>query len=189
MMAADATSTTEVEDLLGKASDTIGSLLKLVSLIRQITTQDRFAHAPEHEFEHLLDSSDINHVKERFPKLDKPESQWLLRKLGRAIAARRQILQHYQEHKQQTGVVHPKTTHGPSEMVAPEVAIEDVVAASGKLLYTPIMTSSLNDAFSLPLLKDIKQIHQDEDALSAPFVLLSSRSSPNGPGTAMPTMI
>ncbi|KAI0150957.1 hypothetical protein BJ166DRAFT_378545 [Pestalotiopsis sp. NC0098] len=94
------TEITEVEDLLGIASDTIGSLLRLVILVRKATPRDRHAHALRDQHEPFTDLFDINYVRERYPKLDRPESQWLLERLGRAITIRRQFLRYFREHKE-----------------------------------------------------------------------------------------
>jgi hypothetical protein len=49
------------------------------------------------------DRFDIGHVAEKFPKLDKPEQEWLKVRLGRAISQRRQFIRYCREHNDKLG--------------------------------------------------------------------------------------
>lgn len=175
----------EVGELIGIASDAIKNLLKLVFLVRQTTEHCQFAHAREHEFKPLLDSLDTNHVEERFTKLRNPESQWLLQRLGRAIALRRRVLQYIQDRKSQTGDSLAGTLHGlPATVEALEISAEastlggsrlevDVIqgskATSEEVDSAPTMTSQDNNAPHLPLLSEIKMMNQHEGSFKCPL--------------------
>jgi hypothetical protein len=87
----------ESQDVLDAISDCIRSLLKISILIRKATPRDRFARALQGD-NPFIDQFDVNHVAERYPKLNKPDSDWLCARLGRAITKRRQFLRYSQEH-------------------------------------------------------------------------------------------
>ncbi|KAI8956283.1 hypothetical protein F4801DRAFT_10365 [Xylaria longipes] len=87
----------ESQDILDVISDCIRSLLKISILIRKATPRDRFARALQGD-DPFIDQFDINYVAEKHSKLNKPESEWLCARLGRAITKRRQFLRYSRQH-------------------------------------------------------------------------------------------
>lgn len=174
--------TTEVEDILGIASDTIGSLLRLIMLVRKATPRDRHAHALRDHNEPFPKTFDINHVKERYPKLDRPGSEWLLDRLGGAITSRRQFLRYFREHKERLlgGSLHQSDSLKPHSVKAstfdhsrfiknnnlPLEHAEDSENAADTASYTSVTTSvdvpSEDRRLNLPALVDVKQRWSEE---------------------------
>lgn len=95
-----ATTTTELEDLLGIASDTVGSLLRFLLLVDKFATRDHDVHALKSQYGTPPDSSDTDYVRMRYPKLDNPENKWLLKRLAQAITARQNFMSSPRRHKQ-----------------------------------------------------------------------------------------
>lgn len=82
--------TTEIEDLMGIASNTVRCLLRLIKLVQRAPPRhpDDFAVGRQPD---LMISFDADYVRECHPKLDRPETRWLVERLGRAITTRRQF--------------------------------------------------------------------------------------------------
>ncbi|KAI1122742.1 hypothetical protein F5Y10DRAFT_270798 [Nemania abortiva] len=95
------TERTESQDILDVITDFIRTLLKIGALIRRITPPDRFSRALQ-SGDPLMDQFDINYVAERYPKLNRPDSEWLCARLGRAITKRRRFLRHVRENSNRT---------------------------------------------------------------------------------------
>lgn len=88
--------TSELQELFESAAETITSLFKLSIVIRNATFRDRYARAMAATKEPLIDSFDISHVGDKFPRLRR--TPWLEKRLGKAITQRRQYLKYCQEH-------------------------------------------------------------------------------------------
>lgn len=92
----------EAQDILEVILECVRSLLRLSILIRKATLRDRWDRALQKQQDDRLDDSfDIRHVGEKFPKLDRPENEWLKIRLGRAITQRRQFIRYCRKHKDQ----------------------------------------------------------------------------------------
>lgn len=88
--------TTELQELFESAAETITSLFKLSTLIRNATSRDRYARAMVAAKEPLDDSFDISQVGHKFPRVHK--TPWLEQRLGKAITLRWQYLKYCHEH-------------------------------------------------------------------------------------------
>ncbi|KAK0334423.1 hypothetical protein LTR02_010162 [Friedmanniomyces endolithicus] len=81
------------------AGDVITSLLKVSVLLRSATTRDRYARAAAASESHaFVPDFDIRHVKDEYPKVGK--RPWLAKRLGTAIAQRRQFLRYSKDHSE-----------------------------------------------------------------------------------------
>jgi hypothetical protein len=90
----------EAQDILAVIEDCVRSLLRLAILIKKASPRDRWNRALQRQQDNNLDDSfDIRHVGEKFPKLARPENEWLRFRLGRAITQRRQFIRYSREHK------------------------------------------------------------------------------------------
>lgn len=67
-------------------------------IIRNATPRDRYIKANSSTNNPFIDSFDIAHVGHKFPKVDCEGQEWLKRRLGKAIAQRRQFLKYCREH-------------------------------------------------------------------------------------------
>lgn len=114
----------EASDILEVATDCIQSLLRISILIGKATPRDRFSKAFDHQREAFLDQFDINYVAERYPKLSRPESQWLCERLGRANTKRRQFLRYCREHHER--LAHDRDGKEVSKNVASLPAERDI---------------------------------------------------------------
>lgn len=90
----------EVHELCTEMEETITQLFRISSLIRQTSPTDTFAKALNRTRYLFNDQFDIAHVGEKYPKLLNDDYAWLRRRLGRAIAQRRQYLTYIREHRQ-----------------------------------------------------------------------------------------
>ncbi|KAK4165605.1 kinase-like domain-containing protein [Cladorrhinum sp. PSN259] len=88
------------QQMLQAAIECCRGLLKTSVLIRKATSRDRFQKAMQKIGDPYLEQFDVAHVWEKYPKLRKPELQWLLERLGRAITARRHFLRYCREHQE-----------------------------------------------------------------------------------------
>jgi hypothetical protein len=89
-----------VEDLSLSVSDCITSLLKVSTLLRKVTTRDRYAQALASKHDALPPEYavfDRRHVAEKFPKVQ--QQQWLCDRLANAITTRRRYLRYAQRHQ------------------------------------------------------------------------------------------
>ncbi len=89
----------EFSEIFGTVKNSITSLMQTSILIRNATPRDRFVKAQistEHPF---LESFDIAHVGHKYPKVESEGREWLKRRLGKAIAQRRQYLKYCREHQ------------------------------------------------------------------------------------------
>lgn len=96
----------QAHEVLRAAVECCRGLLKTSMLIRRATTRDRFNTALRKTEDPFDDQFDINHVQEKYPKLRKPESKWLLNRLGRANTSRRQFLRYCREHQDSLSASH-----------------------------------------------------------------------------------
>ncbi|KAK4501026.1 hypothetical protein PRZ48_006832 [Zasmidium cellare] len=106
--------TTELSELCLAAGDTISSLLKVAALLRKATGRDRYAKAAAAVDDPFLESFDIKHVAEKFPKLDR--MPWLRDRLGKANVQRRQYLRYARKH-------HERLAHEPEGSAQPAPAM------------------------------------------------------------------
>lgn len=113
--------TSELEELFASTEETITSLFKISIVIRNATCRDRYTRAMAAAKEPLDDSFDISHVGHKFPHIHK--TPWLEKRLGRAIAQRRQYMKYSKEHhdKLSSGMLHDQETqyskHGMNKQV------------------------------------------------------------------------
>ncbi|KAH6612317.1 hypothetical protein B0J18DRAFT_441861 [Chaetomium sp. MPI-SDFR-AT-0129] len=89
----------DAREILGAAVECCRGLLKTSTLIRNASSRDRFQTALQRSRDTFMDQFDINHTREKYPKLARPGSEWLARRLGRAITLRRQYLRYCREHQ------------------------------------------------------------------------------------------
>jgi hypothetical protein len=127
----------EESELLQEIGACITRLFRVSGLIRQAAPTDRFAKALSKSWLQFIDQFDIAHVSAKFPKLE--GSQWLVKRLGRAITRRRQYLSYVQHHRDKLGGTH--SAHSGPVVSKPQ-------ALSAKQL--PIVKPLLLDSASRP---------------------------------------
>jgi hypothetical protein len=93
----------EAREIFAAAVECCRGLLKTSMLIRNASSRDRFTTALQRTGDLFLDQFDINHTLEKFPKLAEPGSEWLAKRLGRAITMRRHFLRYCREHQDSLG--------------------------------------------------------------------------------------
>jgi len=93
----------EAHEILAAAVECCRGLLKTSMLIRNASLRDRFKTALQRTKITFMDHFDIGHTREKYPKLAKPSSEWLVKRLGRAITMRRQFLWYCREHQDSLG--------------------------------------------------------------------------------------
>lgn len=96
----------EAHMLVEVIAQSMRSLFRMGVLIRQATTQDRFQRAMQHTELAFPDTFDIEHVEVKHAKLRLAESRWLARRLGSAMAKRRQFIKYCRDHKSRLGADH-----------------------------------------------------------------------------------
>ena len=104
-----------IEDLCLSASDSITSLLKVLTLLRKATSRDRYAQALASKHDALPPEYavfDERHVVEKFPKVQR--QPWLCDRLAEAITTRRRFLRYAQRH-------HKRIAHEPTGVIAAPV--------------------------------------------------------------------
>jgi hypothetical protein len=173
----------EAQDILGAAMECVRSLLQLSILIRKATPRNRWDRALQKpKTDRLDDQFDIRHVGDKFPKLNRPEYDWLKVRLGRAITQRRQFIRYSRDHKSQMSSWEderqkqspvPELTHHfalPSADEAPGTA--GVVDA---MTLRPPITEGSTKASTLQVAAlDAIKIDEDDDEASAISSVVSS---------------
>lgn len=91
----------ELEELLKSCGDTITTLFKISVLIRSATSRDRCAKAATAQGEPFEPHFDVDHVGHKYPRIRR--SEWLEKRLGKAITQRRQYLRYCRDHRERTG--------------------------------------------------------------------------------------
>ena len=94
----------ELEELLQSSSDTITSLFKISVLVKSATTRDRYAKAAKAQGEPFDARFDIGHVGHKFPLVH--QTDWLEKRLGKAITQRRQYLRYCRQHRDRLETQH-----------------------------------------------------------------------------------
>ncbi|RDL39878.1 uncharacterized protein BP5553_04218 [Venustampulla echinocandica] len=89
-------STSELQELCIAINASIVNLMKLSMLIRESSKRDDYAKAAS-RYNTWNPSSDIGHVQEKYGSA-KESSDWMLKRLGKAITRRRQFLTYRKEH-------------------------------------------------------------------------------------------
>ncbi|KAL6814690.1 hypothetical protein V8C40DRAFT_277366 [Trichoderma camerunense] len=80
-------------------SESLKTLFRIAVLIRKTNTNNRFERAiysSKFGFPHTFD---VDHVREKYPKLKTEEQSWLAERLGKAIARRRQFIKYCRDHR------------------------------------------------------------------------------------------
>ena len=90
----------EINEIFATVKDSITILMRTSIIIRDATPRDRYIKAQSSTKTPFLDSFDIAHVGHKFPKVDSEDQEWLKRRLGKAIAQRRQFLKYCREHRE-----------------------------------------------------------------------------------------
>ncbi|KAI0553067.1 hypothetical protein F4679DRAFT_581156 [Xylaria curta] len=88
-----------VGELAEEITECIRSLFRIAIVVKRASPRDRFAQALKSSQYAFTDTFDIYHVAEKFPKLRSSDNAWLRRRLGSAIAKRRQFIKYCHEHK------------------------------------------------------------------------------------------
>jgi hypothetical protein len=93
-------STTEIQEIFLSITETITSLFKLSMILRNSGSRDRYAKALAKVAKDSAFNSqyDIDHVRNKFPRLDKEDIEWLKIRLGKTITNRRQYLRYCRDH-------------------------------------------------------------------------------------------
>lgn len=91
----------ELKEFLKSSGDTVTSLFKISVLIRSATTRDRYAKAATARGEPFDAHFDIDHVGHKFLRVHRTD--WLEKRLGKAITQRRQYLRYCRQHRERTG--------------------------------------------------------------------------------------
>ncbi|KAI1742315.1 hypothetical protein F4680DRAFT_446380 [Xylaria scruposa] len=86
-------------ELAEEITECIRSLFRIAMVVKRASPKDRFAQALRSSQYAFTDTFDIYHVAEKFPKLRSSDNAWLRRRLGSAIAKRRQFIKYCHEHK------------------------------------------------------------------------------------------
>jgi hypothetical protein len=108
----------EIEELFQSIPETTASLFKLSVLIRNSGSRDRYVKAQTAASKEPFDSQyDIDHVRNKFPRLDRGDVEWLKIRLGKAITLRRQFLRYCRDH-------HEKLARVEKEQIGPTSPME-----------------------------------------------------------------
>lgn len=173
----------EAQDILGAVLECVRGLLQLSILIRKATPRNRWNRALQKSTTDRLDDQfDIRHVGDKFPKLNRPENDWLKLRLGRAITQRRQFIRYSRDHKNQ---MNGWKDEGQNQPLIPEFAqycaldrVDEVpVTASMADIRTlqPPITERSTEASTLPAVTlDAIQIDDDDDEASVVSSVVSS---------------
>ncbi|KAH0497863.1 hypothetical protein TgHK011_005145 [Trichoderma gracile] len=97
----DDSSLDETDMLLQIIFESIKSLLRLGILVRKVSPRDRFQQALCNSYSAFPDWFDINYVTERYGKL---RNSQLSKRLGGAIAKRRQVIKYCRDHRSRLGL-------------------------------------------------------------------------------------
>lgn len=90
----------EAQMMLEIISESIKSLIRIGMIVRSSTSCDRFKKALHTLGPIFCDGPDINHVKEKYPKI---QDDRLLARLGNANAKRRRVIAYYRDHTSRLG--------------------------------------------------------------------------------------
>lgn len=80
-------------------AEAMKSLFQLGVLVRKSGPRDRFQRALQQSTSIFDESFDTDYVKQKYPKLNSAECQWLSKRLGSACARRRQFIKYCRNHK------------------------------------------------------------------------------------------
>jgi hypothetical protein len=84
----------EIQEIFTSIADSISSLFRFSIIIRNNTNRDSYAKANVVAAGSSYDDKyDTNHVREKFPALEKG-NEWLITRLGKAITTKRQYLRY-----------------------------------------------------------------------------------------------
>ncbi|KPM38171.1 hypothetical protein AK830_g8420 [Neonectria ditissima] len=100
----DSSPSDEAQIILQVIAECLRSLFRMAVLIRQAGPEDRFKRAMQHTELAFPDMFDIEHVEQKHAKLGQHDSRWLAKRLGSAIAKRRQFIKYCRDHKSRLGV-------------------------------------------------------------------------------------
>ncbi|KAF8865522.1 hypothetical protein BDZ45DRAFT_415253 [Acephala macrosclerotiorum] len=104
----------EIREIFDSVGDTVKNFLRLSIIIRNSTNRDRYSRAASAAMTSPYNEQfDIDHVRHKFPELEKSNKVWLIQRLGRSITQRRHYLRCCGEH-------HAKIVRVPSPMVTPQ---------------------------------------------------------------------
>ncbi|CZR61999.1 uncharacterized protein PAC_11896 [Phialocephala subalpina] len=89
----------EIREIFDSIDDAVKNLFRLSIIIRNSTNRDRYSRAASSAMTSPFNEQfDINHVRHKFPALEKSNKLWLIQRLGRSITQRRHYLRYCREH-------------------------------------------------------------------------------------------
>lgn len=89
----------EIREIFDSVGDTVKNFLRLSIIIRNSTNRDRYSRAASAAMTSPYNEQfDIDHVRHKFPELEKSNKVWLIQRLGRSITQRRHYLRCCGEH-------------------------------------------------------------------------------------------
>lgn len=89
----------EIRMNIGLISASLKALFRIAVVIRKTNLDNRFeraVHSSEFDFPHTFD---VDHIREKYPKLMTEQQSWLAERLGKAIARRRQFIKYCRDHR------------------------------------------------------------------------------------------
>lgn len=173
----------EIQEIFESIADSINSLFRFSIIIRNNTNRDRYAKAAIAAAGSLYDDKyDTNHVREKFPALEKGK-EWLIARLGKAITTRRQYLRYCREHHLKLARQAEETLEQEDaykEALAP-MATRALTAAGLSSLSKPTSTLAPTQASTLMMLNPGQTVEEDssEEAQSQTSYATSHEEDPS----------
>jgi hypothetical protein len=141
----------EAHMILEVISECLRSLFRIAVLVRQASPRDRFKRALQHSELAFPDVFDITHVEHKHVKLTQHDSRWLAKRLGSAVAKRRQFIKYCRDHKSRLGVDHAELSVGVGNQteIQSSKATEFIKADYVNLESLQVQVEETDDALSL----------------------------------------
>lgn len=93
----------EATMLLEIITESVSSLFRIAILVRKAGPDDRFSRALKMSKTAFPESFDINHAREKYPKLRLRNAGLLVSRVGSAISKRRQFIKYSRDHRYRLG--------------------------------------------------------------------------------------
>ncbi len=137
----------ELEELLKSSSDTISNLFKISVLVKSATSRDRYAKAAKAQGEPFDARFDISHVGHKFPLVH--QTDWLEKRLGKAITQRRQYLRYCRQHRDRLDTQHKATDVSENTVDRQPMLVRKLVEESSQATKSQIQSLKPPSTFAI----------------------------------------
>lgn len=171
----------EIRMNIGLISASLKALFRIAVVIRKTNPDNRFEraiHSSEFDFPHTFD---VDHIREKYPKLMTEQQSWLAERLGKAIARRRQFIKYCRDHRARLAlddenIEAENATTVIQSSKATTLKLEEIQAASNFSVddyeddvVSILSTSTTTDVLSTLALPRLEDLSKDGEAFECPI--------------------